>query len=283
MDSQGIVLPPPVYVYVDGERVATYVLEPAGHTDIDVVMCHGTPWSAYVWAGVAQQIGLGRRVFLWDMPGYGQSMVRDAPVDLATQMSRFAVLQSQWGLTRPHVIAHDIGGAVALGAHLLHGREYASLFLWDIVTLDPWGSPFFRLVADNTEVFEQLPDPLHAALVREYIAGAARHRLTDNDLDELTRPWLGGAGKAGFYRQIAALRPEHTRPVAERLSQVRCPTRIGWGADDPWIPVEQATQLRDLLPDRRDPVILDGVGHLAPLEATAAVTREIEDWLGVTR
>lgn len=212
MQSFSVELPQPIHRTVDGVQVATYVFEPPRHTGAEVVMCHGTPWSAYVWAGVAHQIGLGRRVFLWDMPGYGQSMVRDAPVDLATQMSRFAVLQSQWGLTRPHVIAHDIGGAVALGAHLLHGREYASLFLWDIVTLDPWGSPFFRLVADNTEVFEQLPDPLHAALVREYIAGAARHRLTDNDLDELTRPWLGGDGKAGFYRQIAALRPSIPDP-----------------------------------------------------------------------
>ncbi|MGW8813961.1 alpha/beta fold hydrolase [Gordonia terrae] len=279
MDTTESALPPPVYVDVDGARTATYIVEPPQRTDVDVVMCHGTPWSAYVWADVARHIGLGRRVFLWDMPGYGQSMTSGASIDLATQMSRFAQLQSQWGLTRPHVIAHDIGGAVALGAHLLHEREYASLFLWDVVTLDPWGSPFFRLVADNSDVFAQLPDALHAALVREYIGGAARHRLGDNRIDALVRPWLGKIGQPGFYRQIAALRTEDTRPVADRLAQVRCPTRIGWGADDPWIPVEQAALLQDLLPDRPDVVTLGGVGHLAPLEATAEVIRAIQEWL----
>lgn len=277
MDTE---LPRPHYLTVDGIRVATYVFEPTHRAVGEVVMCHGTPWSAHVWAEVARHVGRDHRVFLWDMPGYGQSITPDAPLDLTTQMSRFAQVQSLWGVSRPHVVAHDIGGAVALGAHLLRDCGYSSLFLWDIVTLDPWGSPFFRLVADHPEVFAQLPDALHAALVREYIAGAIPHGLPAEQLDALVQPWLGGNGQAGFYRQIAALRPEHTRPVVERLSQVRCPTRIGWGADDPWIPVEQATRLQQLLPGRPDLVTLDGVGHLAPVESAAQVAQAIDDWLG---
>lgn len=54
-----------------------------------------------------------------------------------------------WDVQCPQVIAHEIGGAVALGAHLFGGCEFASLYLADIVTVSPWGSPFFRLVADN--------------------------------------------------------------------------------------------------------------------------------------
>jgi pimeloyl-ACP methyl ester carboxylesterase len=33
-------------------------------------------------------------------------------------------LLSHWALERPHVVAHDIGGTVALRAHLLHGMKY---------------------------------------------------------------------------------------------------------------------------------------------------------------
>jgi pimeloyl-ACP methyl ester carboxylesterase len=220
------------------------------------------------------------------MPGYGRSTKDPAvPVDLASQMSRFAQLIAHWGLDRPNVVAHDIGGAVALGSHLLHGREYAGLFLWDVVTLDPWGSPFFRLVADHADVFAELPAALHAALVGEYIAGAARHRLTAGRVDALSRPWLGTSGQPAFYRQIAALRPEHTRPVAERLRQVSCGVTIGWGAQDPWIPAEQAARLRTLLPGSPPVIMLDEVGHLAPLEAPSLVHRALDDWLAqsVTR
>ncbi|GAB3160004.1 alpha/beta hydrolase [Myceligenerans halotolerans] len=274
-------LPGPDHVTIDGARIATYVLAPEREAPVgDIVFCHGTPWSAEVWAEAARHLSSGRRVYLWDMPGYGRSAQDPAvPVDLASQMSRFAQLLEHWRLERPHVVAHDIGGAVALGAHLLHDREYAGLFLWDVVTLEPWGSPFFRLVAEHTDVFLALPPPLHAALVREYIAGAAGHRLTAGWVETLSRPWLEAAGQAAFYRQIAALRPEHTRPVAARLGQVCCPVAIGWGEEDPWIPVDQAAQLQALLPGRPRVTTLDGVGHLAPVEAASRVQEALDGWL----
>ncbi|MDN0193604.1 alpha/beta hydrolase [Streptomyces sp. S.PNR 29] len=274
-------LPEPVHISVDGASIATYVWASERRAPVgDVVFCHGTPWSSQVWAEAARHLSSGHRVFLWDMPGYGRSAKDPAvPVDLASQMSRFAQLLTYWRLDRPYVVAHDIGGAVALGSHLLHGSEYAGLFLWDVVTLDPWGSPFFRLVADHADVFVELPAALHTALVKEYIAGAARHRLADDCVEALSQPWLGASGQPAFYRQIAALRPEHTRPVAERLQQVSCAVTIGWGDQDPWIPVDQSARLRDLLPGSPPVVTLKEVGHLAPVETPSRVHRALGDWL----
>ncbi|MFI8523136.1 alpha/beta fold hydrolase [Promicromonospora sukumoe] len=286
-------LPAPVLadVEVDGdvERIATWVLEPADRAPAgDVVLCHGTPWSARVWAPVARALSQEYRVFLWDMPGYGASP-KDAgtPVDLVAQRRRLAALLRHWSddspKFSPHVVAHDIGGAVALGAHLLEDADLASLFLLDIVTLDPWGSPFFRLVARNEPVFAAVPGPLHGALVREYIAGAANHALAADVVGMLAEPWLDDVGQAAFYRQIAQLSPEHTAPIVSRLGEVRCPVRIGWAEDDPWIPFEQAGRLRNLLP--RDPdggpevVAFPGRGHLVPLEDDAAVGRAVLTWL----
>ncbi|NNV08232.1 alpha/beta hydrolase, partial [Geobacillus sp. MMMUD3] len=137
----------------------------------DVVICHGTPWSSRMWLPLAKRLARDHRVLLWDMPGYGDSITSAEaapPVDLVAQRRRLAALIDDRGLERPHVIAHDIGGAVALGAHLFEGVDFASLHLSDIVTLTPWGSPFFRLVAENEEVFAALPLALHRALVHEY-------------------------------------------------------------------------------------------------------------------
>ncbi|GAA2223489.1 alpha/beta hydrolase [Promicromonospora sukumoe] len=296
--SLSAALPAPVLVDVevdgDVERIATWVLEPADRAPAgDVVLCHGTPWSARVWAPVARALSQEYRVFLWDMPGYGASP-KDAgtPVDLVAQRRRLAALLRHWSLggsvdrpaARPHVVAHDVGGAVALGAHLLEDADLASLFLLDIVTLDPWGSPFFRLVARNEPVFAAVPGPLHGALVREYIAGAANHALAADVVGMLAEPWLDDVGQAAFYRQIAQLSPEHTAPIVSRLGDVRCPVRIGWAEDDPWIPFEQAGRLRDLLPADSDGgspevVAFPGRGHLVPLEDDAAVGRAVLAWL----
>ncbi|MFI2365418.1 alpha/beta fold hydrolase [Promicromonospora sp. NPDC019610] len=279
-------LPEPVFVEVDidgaRESIATSVLEPAARPSSgDVVLCHGTPWSVRVWEPVALALSRNSRVFLWDMPGYGASPKgADVAVDLVAQRRRLAALLEHWGLDRPHLVAHDIGGAVALGAHLLEGTDLAGLFLLDIVTLDPWGSEFFRLVARNESVFAAVPGPLHGALVREYIAGAANHALAPEQVDLLAEPWLDDVGQAAFYRQIAQLSPGHTAPIVRRLGEVRCPVRVGWAEDDPWIPFEQAGRLRDLLPGDPEVVAFPGRGHLVPLEDDVAVGHAVRAWLG---
>ncbi|MGO1803102.1 MAG: alpha/beta fold hydrolase, partial [Microbacteriaceae bacterium] len=123
-----------------------------------VVFLHGTPWSSALWRPLAEALAARFTVYLWDMPGYGQSS-KDAAhaVDLGTQGELFAALLTQWQLERPHIVAHDFGGAVALRARLLHGARYRSLCLVDAVALTPWGSPFFTLVKQHAEVFAQLP------------------------------------------------------------------------------------------------------------------------------
>lgn len=274
-------LPEPVRVQVDGADVATYVIEPAdGRVSGDVVLCHGTPWSAAPWEPVARMLATEHRVFLWDMPGYGASIGTDVQdVDLRSQARRFSALLDHWRLDRPHVVAHDIGGAVALGAHLLDGRDFASLYLLDIVTLDPWGSPFFRLVGQNEDAFSALPAPLHAALVREYITGAGGDALDREWVDELARPWCTPLGQRAFYRQIAQLSPDDTKPIAARLDTTRCRVRVGWGERDPWIPPSQAVELAGRLPGPVEVVTFPTAGHLVPVEASAELGRDVRAWL----
>lgn len=138
---------------------------------------------------------------------------------------------------------------MALGAHLREDVDFTSMYLLDIVTLTPWGSPFFRLVSDNEAVFAALPPELHAALVRTYIAGAGGPRLSKEWIEKLSEPWLAQDGQEAFYRQIASLKEEDTRQIVAQLDQVRCRVHIGWGENDPWIPQVQADQLHRLIPD----------------------------------
>ncbi|BDH05901.1 alpha/beta fold hydrolase [Streptomyces seoulensis] len=240
-----------------------------------VVLLHGTPFSSYVWRAVARALARHHQVFVWDMPGYGTSEMSDGQdVSLAAQGRVFTELLAHWGLDEPKVIAHDFGGAVALRAHLLHGARYRALALVDPVALAPWGSPFFRLVGEHSKVFEQLPPPLHQALVREYISSASSPGLRPTLLDRLVRPWLGDPGQAAFYRQIAQADQLHTDEVQERYGEIDLPTLICWGQDDTWIPPAKGRELAARIPGARlEPVT--GAGHLvqedAPAELTAAL------------
>lgn len=142
----------------------------------------------------------------------------------------------------------------------------------------PGARPSFRLVTEHGDAFAALPSNLHAALVHEYIAGAAGTALEAGWINELAPPWLSPEGQTAFYRQIAQLSPSHTRPIVERLDQVRCPTRIGWGEQDPWIPVGQASDLAAALPTPVDVIRFPATGHLVPLEAADALSQDVLRW-----
>lgn len=244
-----------------------------------VVLCHGTPWSSVVWRRVAHALAPTHTVYVWDMLGYGRSDQSDGDVTLRTQGELFAHLLDVWGLERPHVVAHDFGGAVSLRAHLLHGARYASLALVDVVALRPWGSPFFTLVHDHADVFAALPPNLHEALVREYIAGASAPGLEPNVLDALAAAWTSPEGQAAFYRQIAQADEAFTDEIEPDYGVIDLPTAIVWGTDDTWIPVDRAHRLAETIPGA-ELHVLDGAGHLIMEDRPEAFTTTITDWIG---
>lgn len=244
-----------------------------------VVFLHGTPWSSALWRETADACAPRFTVHLWDMPGYGHSSKESGhPVDIGEQARLFAHLLDTWELERPHVIAHDIGGAVALRAALLHGAHYRSLCLVDVVALRPWGSPFFSLVHDNVDVFAALPAAIHRGALEAYIRGAAHRELRADDLDMLMSPWLDETGQAAFYRQIAQADQKFTDDIEHLYPTLDIPTHIIWGREDTWIPVDRARRLHALIPGATLTEIA-GAGHLIHLDAPGALTADIIQWL----
>jgi pimeloyl-ACP methyl ester carboxylesterase len=244
-----------------------------------VVFCHGTPWSAALWRRVADALSRDFTVYLWDMLGYGTSTMSEGQdVSLATQGALLADLLEHWKLADPHLVAHDYGGAVALRAHLLHDVRYRTLALVDVVALAPWGSEFFRLVADNSSVFAQLPPSLHEALVRAYITGAAYRPLTAEQLEMLVAPWLGASGQAAFYRQIEQADQSYTDEIEPLYPTIQVPVLIAWGAEDTWIPVDRAQRLAQVIPGAQLHLVPEA-GHLIQLDAPEQLTAVLQRWL----
>jgi pimeloyl-ACP methyl ester carboxylesterase len=244
-----------------------------------VVFCHGTPFSSLVWQPFADALARDFTVHVWDMPGYGRSSKRpEHAVDFGAQADAFTALLTHWGLERPHVVAHDFGGAVSLRATLVGGAAYASLMLVDVVAIPPSGSPFFRFVQAHPDVLGDLPAYIHEAIVRTYVQGASHRGLRGEQLDALVRPWLGSQGQPAFYRQIAGYDERFLEQNEQRLDRIDFPVRILWGADDAWIPARVGERLRDLIPGATLSLV-DDAGHLMQYDAPVALADEIRAWL----
>ena len=244
-----------------------------------LVLLHGTPFSSYEWHRVAPLLARHRNVYFYDMPGYGQSEMRDGQdVSLGRQNRLFAALLKHWELENPDVIAHDFGGATALRAHFLEGCDYRSLTLIDPVAIRPWGSPFVQHVRQHEAAFAGMPAYAHKALLPAYIGSSLHQPLSDARMQPYIEPWLGETGQKAFYRQIAQMDLRYTDEVQESYGTLRCPVQVLWGEEDQWIPLEQGREFADLLPNARF-LAVPGSGHLMQEDAPEAIIAAVMEFL----
>lgn len=264
-----------------------------------VVFVHGTPWSSRVWIPFALSLSRQFHVHLFDNPGFGESplehklpntptgndKVTTLDADLARQSEVFAALfkswQSEWGDQKAHVIAHDHAGLMTLRAHLLHGCQYESLCLIDVVAIGPFGQSLFKAVGESPEFFEQLPQMAIEGILESYIRDAAFYELPREMMEMLKRPWLTREdGKSGFIRQLCQANSRSTDEVEGRYGEVgqAFPVKIIWGAQDEWLPVETAARLGKAL-HAKEIVVIQNAGHLVMYDQPAQVGVELARWL----
>ena len=244
-----------------------------------LVLVHGTPFSSVVWRRIAPYLAPHRRVHYYDLLGYGRSEMREEQdVSLGIQNRVLAALLDHWQLEAPDVVAHDFGGATALRAHILDGRDYRSLLLIDPVAIGPWGSPFVQAARRHEAAFTELPAYIHEALLRAYIAGAVHRALAEQDMRLYLDPWLGETGQPAFYRQVAQMSDRYTDEVEGRYGEIRCRVSILWGADDGWIPAERGEALAARIPGATLQVI-PAAGHLVQEDAPEAIVAAALDLL----
>ncbi|WP_119271114.1 alpha/beta fold hydrolase [Taklimakanibacter deserti] len=244
-----------------------------------LVLVHGTPFSSIEWRRIAPWLAAHAQVFYFDLLGYGQSEKRAGQdVSLGVQNKVLSALLDHWKLGKPDVVAHDFGGATALRAHLLNGRDYRSLTLIDPVAIRPWGSPFVQTAHDYEKVFAGLPAYIHEAILRAYLAGTVFHALREEELALYMKPWLGAEGQAAFYRQIAQMDQRFTDEIENRFGEMRCPVTILWGKDDDWIPLERGQELARRIPDAQFRVVPDAK-HLVQEDAPEAIVATVLDFI----
>lgn len=236
-----------------------------------LVLIHGTPFSSQVWRRIAPWLASQRRVYYFDLLGYGASEMRDGQdVSLAVQNELLAALFQEWGLDRPEVLCHDFGGATALRGYYLNGLRYRRLTIIDAVAMAPWGSPFVQHVRQHEPAFAGLPAYAHAAMLAAYLQSAAHKPLSGEAQSVYAAPWTGQTGQPAFYRQIAQMDQRYTDQVESLYGPMEGDVQILWGEADEWIPIERGWKLAEKLTGGAlTPV--PNAGHLVQEDAPEAI------------
>lgn len=239
-----------------------------------LVLLHGTPFSSYIWRDVVPVLAQEYTVYVWDMLGFGASDKTAKDLSLARQTTIFTELLREWGAEAPRVIAHDVGGVVALRAALLEGARYRALVLIDAASVSGWGSGgFFQTVRSHPDVFAELPDWATDALLEAKIRSGSHSGLRPEALRAYLDQWRTPEGRGAFYRQYAQGGEEHTDDLQSLLSSLDMPLQVIWGRKDQWLGVDYAQRLMAALPSHADLSVIDGAGHTVPEDEPGALIR----------
>jgi pimeloyl-ACP methyl ester carboxylesterase len=252
-----------------------------------VLLIHGIAGTSALWDTLIPALARTRTVVAPDLPGHGQSGSSAGDYSVGALAATARDLLLALGEDRATVVGHSLGGGVAMQFSYLFPEFAERLVLISSGGLGRTVNPVLRSAA--------LPG---AELVTRGLglgvrsAGALARRLPlvphpSGVLAELERSVAALADpetRAAFHATLrAVVGPQGQRVFAgDRLYLAETmPTLIVWGADDRIIPVGHGRRAHDAMPGSRL-VVLENVGHFAPLDAPEALETIITEFIDQT-
>ena len=246
-------------VVVAGVRSPIVEVGPAGAREA-VVLVHGSPTSSRDWESLIGQVGGFARAVALDLPGFGRA---DKPSRFDYSLDGYAdflaAAIAELGIARAHIVAHDIGGPIALRWAVANPAGFASIVLINTGLLSGYrGHPMARIW--RTPLLGEL---VQLTLTRSIWRLAVRRgnpRLPREFVDRIYDDYDAGT-RATVLKLYRSMEPVvRSDALAARLRELDRPALVVWGSGDPYIGVEHAEGNRAGFP-QAEVVMLAESGH----------------------
>ncbi|MEL6950586.1 MAG: alpha/beta fold hydrolase [Pseudomonadota bacterium] len=270
------------FVDVDGMRVHYRREGPADAPTL--VLLHGTAASLHTWDGSVEALSTDFDVVRMDLPGFGLTgpHVR-ADYRIASYADFVEDVVDALGLETFALAGNSLGGNISWQFAATRPERVSSLILLDPSGLPPESarepSLVFRLA--STPVLRNIltlfaPNALYEDSLLEVYADDSK--VTP----ELIRRYRELSLREGNRQAFVDRTLQYETSDPRRLEDIVAPTLILWGAEDVWIPVEDAARFDAGIADSRV-IIYPDLGHIPMEEAparTAADARAFLESLG---
>lgn len=247
------------YVQLSSYRVHYLV----GGRGSPLVLVHGLGGNALNWAPlIPSLIRRGHQIYAIDLLGYGGSDRPDVDYSIALQAEVLNQFFESQHLARADLGGWSMGGWVALKFTLAHPERVRRLFVADSagtnfqLPFDP--SLFHPATVEQAEQFLAWLTP-QAGRIPRFVA---------RDLIRKMRP-RGWVVDRAMKSMLTG-----TDLLDGKLEAIAAPVFIVWGKEDRLIPLSCAEEMHREMP-QSVLAIIDGCGHLAPVECGDRVLPEI--------
>ncbi|SIS18145.1 alpha/beta fold hydrolase [Natronorubrum thiooxidans] len=249
-----------------------------GETDTaetPLVFLHGIPTWSYLWRGVAPAFEADRRVIAPDFVGYGNSAMHDGfDRSIRAQERVLEELVTQLEVDQIDLVAHDIGGGVALRYAAHNPDAVETLVLSNSIAYDSWPIQFIvdlglpGTINDMSveDVDEQLTQMFQSTLIDP----------DDEFVEAMVSRFRSDEGRISLSRNAIATNTSHTTELD--YSAITAETSFIWGENDGFQPIEFAEQLNDDLENTAGITRLDA-NHWVPEDRSTAFVEALSNVL----
>lgn len=220
--------------------VSTPVFE--GGMGPPMVLLHGPAGNALHWLRMIPHLVPGYRIIVPDLPGHGASQVNTGSLDTAQVIQWLGELIKATCATPPVVVAHVLGGAIALRYAAAHGGRLDRLVLVDTLGLAPF-QPTPEFGAALHQYLTQPARETHQALWQQCAYDLEQLK---NGLGEKWAPFesynLDRAGNPTVVGAVMKLMEEFGMAAIppRELEGIKVPVTLVWGRHDRAIPLALA-------------------------------------------
>jgi pimeloyl-ACP methyl ester carboxylesterase len=103
-------------------------------------------------------------------------------------------------------------------------------------------------------------------------------RITEDVLDAYLAPFAGDDGARGFFRAVRAIDGAGMAGRDDELAALDIPVFLLWGEDDPFIPIEVAERLNELI-TTSTLALLPGCSHFVTEDAPETIVPLVYEYL----
>ncbi len=266
----------------------------SGNRPEPVLCLHGFPAASFdyhkIWPSLSERFDL----LTFDMIGYGfSSKPRDWGYTTFDQVDVLQKLILHLGIKRVHILGHDYGNTITqeLLARDAEGRldfEIASICFLNGALFPETHRPIFAqklLISPLGSLFGRLiPDAVFKKNLSKVFGPDTKP--TETELDDYLTLFKHNDGKPIAHRLIRYMteRPKYRERWVPPLQKMTQPFRFVNGLADPVSGEHLVSRFRELIPDKKDIIELEGIGHFPHLECPEAVSAayiEFRNNLGV--
>jgi pimeloyl-ACP methyl ester carboxylesterase len=257
---------------VDGHRLA-YVRCGTGEP---LVLVHGITTSSFIWDGLLPRLGARHDVIAVDLLGTGDSD-RPVPSDcsLSAHARRLVAFLVKLGLTKVHLVGHDIGGGVVQIVAVRHAQRISTLGLVNSVGYDYW--PVQPIVAFRTPILRQLAmASLDLGMLRLILRRAVyrSERITPEIFERIRNEIAVPDARRAFLNSTRCLNNSDLTAIAGGLRDLKIPVLIVRGERDLFLSPAIAERLSREIPTSRPVKVPDG-GHFIQLDEPEILAKAI--------